>query len=69
MEPLVIDLEGLGSIKMDLENGLPKVEIQAIHIGDKGKHTSTTVLLSKEITEQMAVWLATALEIMEDTDG
>jgi len=69
MEPLVIDLGGLGSIRLDLESGLPRVEIQAIHIGDKGKHTSTTVLLSKEITEQIAVWLATALEAMEDTDG
>lgn len=65
MDPLIIDFKELGSLTLRLEDGLPRMEIQAAHLGEKNKHTSTTVVLSKKSTEQVAIWLAAVLEIME----
>jgi hypothetical protein len=65
MEPLEIIFDELGKMRLETEKNYTRVEIQSAHLGDRHRYTSTTVVLTKKQTEQIAIWLATALETLE----
>lgn len=65
LEPLYLYFDGLGKIKLELVEEV-KLELQGVHLGDETKVTSTTALLNKENTKKIAMWLAMALEYMEN---
>jgi hypothetical protein len=55
-------------MKLEMDEELPRLEIHSAHLGDRYKYTSTTIILNKNQTEQVVMWLATALEAMEDSN-
>lgn len=68
MNSLEIVFDELGRMRLEMNGSFPRMEIQSAHLEDRYKFTSTTVVLNKEQTEKIAIWLATALETMEDSD-